>query len=107
FFLWAGLVLASGAISATLRAAESPDYDQSKVPLEVNSSDPKLAKIVLIAGKVSSKTGAHEYFAGCAMLMKCLQENPGVFPVMARDGWPKNEKILEHAKTIVYYGDGG
>jgi type 1 glutamine amidotransferase len=89
-------------------AADSIDpYDQSKVPLEADSSDPKLAKIVLIAGKVSSKAGQHEYFAGCAMMMNWLKQNPGVFPVMARDGWPKNERIFEHAKSVVYYGDGG
>jgi type 1 glutamine amidotransferase len=39
--------------------------------------------------------------------MKLLQQTPGVFPVMARDGWPKNPKTFEGAKTVVFYMDGG
>jgi len=49
---------------------------------------------------------AHEYFAGCALLMDWLKQQPGVWPVMAR-GWPVNEQLFEGAKSIVYYGDGG
>jgi hypothetical protein len=90
-----------------LPAADADRYDQSKVPLEVDSTDKSKAKIVLLAGSVSNKTGQHEYFAGCALLMKWLQQVPGVHPVMAREGWPKNEKIFDGAKTIVLYMDGG
>lgn len=82
-------------------------YDQSGVPLEVDTSDPALAKVVLIAGTPSSKPGGHEYFAGCALFMDWLRQTPGVFPVMARDGWPKNEQIFRHAKAVVFYMDGG
>ena len=39
--------------------------------------------------------------------MKMLQQTPGVFPVMARDGWPKNPKTFEDAKAVVFYMDGG
>ena len=81
--------------------------EQQQVPLEVESPDPKLAKIVLIAGSVSSKPGGHEYFAGCALLMNCLKATPGVWPVMAAEGWPKNEAILDGAKAVVCYMDGG
>jgi len=91
-------------LSATVRAADP--HDQSRVPLEVDSSDPRLAKIVLLAGGPSSKPMAHEYFAGCALLMDWLKQQPGVWPVMARD-WPKNERVLEGARCIVYFGDGG
>src|SRR5215213_6709873 len=80
------------------KSAHDP-YDQSKVPLEVDSPDPKLAKIVLIAGRQSHGPGEHEFFAGTAILMKCLGQNPGVWPVMARDGWPKNEGIFKDAKS--------
>jgi hypothetical protein len=89
-----------------LRADVDP-YDQSKVPLEVDTKDPKLTKIVLLAGSVSNKSGQHEYFAGCALFMDWLKQTPGVFPVMAREGWPKNEKIFEGAKSVVLYMDGG
>src|SRR5262249_3177844 len=36
-----------------------------------------------------------------------LAQTPNVAPVMARDGWPKNEKIFENAKAVVFYMDGG
>jgi type 1 glutamine amidotransferase len=81
-------------------------YDQSKVPLEVDSPDPSLAKIVLVAGKQSHGPGDHEFFAGTAILMKCLKENPGVWAVMARDGWPKNEGLFKGARSLVFYMDG-
>jgi hypothetical protein len=88
-------------------APEVDPYDQSKVPLEVDSPDPGLAKIVLIAGSKSHGPGDHEHFAGMAILMAMLKQTPGVWPVMARDGWPKNEKIFDGARAIVFYCDGG
>ncbi|MGB8168383.1 MAG: ThuA domain-containing protein [Chthoniobacteraceae bacterium] len=81
--------------------------EQQLVPLEVDSPDPKLAKIVLIAGSVSSKRGGHEYFAGCTILMNCLKATAGVWPVLAAEGWPKNEAIFDGAKAVVCYQDGG
>src|SRR4051794_33995328 len=90
-----------------LPAAEDDPYDQSGVPLEVQPKDPSLHKVVLVAGRPSHGPGDHEFFAGCAVLMKLLKQTPGVFPVMARDGWPKNPKTFEGAKTVVFYMDGG
>src|SRR4029453_7804658 len=90
-----------------VRAADPDPFDQSGVPLEVQPDDPKLAKIVLVAGKVSHGPGDHEFFAGCAILMKLLKQTPNVFPVMARDGWPKNPKTFEGAKSVVFFMDGG
>jgi type 1 glutamine amidotransferase len=88
-------------------AADVDPFDQSGVPLEVEPKDPKATKIVLVAGRQSHGPGDHEFFAGCAILMKMLQQTPGIAPVMARDGWPKNEKIFEGAKSVVFYMDGG
>jgi type 1 glutamine amidotransferase len=91
-----------------LLSAEVDPYDQSGVPLEKQPSDAaKVTKIVLVAGRQSHGPGEHEFFAGCALLMKLLQETPGVFPVMARDGWPKNPKTFEGAKSVVFFMDGG
>ncbi len=98
--------LAAAAILA-LFAQDIDPYDQSQVPLEVEPSDPGPAKIVLVAGKASHGPGHHEYFAGLALLMKVLRQTPGAFPVLARDGWPKNEKIFEGARAIVFFADGG
>jgi type 1 glutamine amidotransferase len=88
-------------------AAELDPYDQSGVPLEKQLTDKDLKKIVLVAGRQSHGMGEHEFFAGCAILMKLLQQTKGVYPVMARDGWPKNPKTFEGAKAVVFYMDGG
>jgi len=90
-----------------VRAADPDPFDQSGVPLEKQPTDPKLTKIVLVAGRTSHGPGDHEFFAGSAILMKMLQQTPGVFPVMAREGWPKNPKTFEGAKAVVFYMDGG
>jgi len=91
--------------AASLMAADP--YDQSGVPIEVDTDDRSLAKIVLIAGQPSSKPLGHEYFAGCALFMDWLKQTPGVHPVMARDGWPQDESIFENASSVVFYMDGG
>jgi type 1 glutamine amidotransferase len=92
-------------ICALLLAAVDP-YDQSKVPIEVDTHDPKLAKIVLVAGTPSHPPGAHEYLATQAVLKGLLEQNPGVFVTIVRDSWPKNPKIFDGARTIVWYTDG-
>lgn len=94
------------ALFACTSLFAAPSYDQSRVPLEVDAPKPGMTKIVILAGGPSSKAMAHEYFAGCALLMDWLKQQPGVWPVMARD-WPKNERVLEGAKCVVYFGDGG
>jgi len=94
-------------LALSLCARADLTEEQRRVPLEVDSPDPKLAKVVLIAGSVSNRPGQHEYFAGCAMMMDWLKQTPGVWPVMAAEGWPKNEAILDGAKAIVVYADGG
>ena len=89
-------------------AADGGDpFDQSGVPLEKQPTDPKLAKIVLVAGHASHGSGEHEFFAGCSVLMKLLEQTPGVYPVMVRDGWPKKPETFENAKTVVFFMDGG
>jgi len=90
-------------------AADEPKFDpfdQSDIPLEQASPDAKLAKIVLVAGKQSHGPGDHEFFAGAAILWKMLKQTPGVFPVMVRDGWPKDERVFDGAKCVVFYLDG-
>jgi hypothetical protein len=93
-------------LALPLGISAAPSYDQSRVPLEVDAPRPGLAKIVLLAGGPSSKAMAHEYFAGSALLLDWLKQQPGVWPVLAR-GWPTNERVLEGARCLVYFGDGG
>lgn len=85
----------------------APAQERAEVPLEVEPTDPSAVKIVLLAGSFSKGGGEHEYFAGSALLMKLLRQTTGVFPVLAAGGWPKNERIFEGAKGVVFYMDGG
>jgi type 1 glutamine amidotransferase len=102
------VVVAAGLASGFGRPSPAAEgSDQSTVPIEVQPTDPNLSKIVLVAGHPSHGPGEHEFFAGCALLMKLLQETPGVFPVMARDGWPRDPKTFENAKSVVFFMDGG
>jgi hypothetical protein len=101
-----GLLLA-GSLAPMLQCRAELTEEQRKIPLEADSPDPKLAKIVLLAGSVSNKAGQHEYFAGCALLAEWLRQTPGVWPVLVAEGWPKNEALLNGAKAVVVYADGG
>ncbi len=94
------------AILSSFARAELTD-EQKRVPLEADTTDPKLAKIVILAGSVSSKPGGHEYFAGCTILANALKQTTGVWPVMAAEGWPKDERIFDNARAVVVYTDGG
>ena len=93
----------------TSRAADPDPFDQSGVPIEELPTDPKLAKVVLIAGPAATKlkSGEHEYFAACALLARMLRQTPGVFPVIARDGWPKKPETLAGARAVVLFVEGG
>src|SRR5262249_17831317 len=106
--------LAGGALApltlawlTALAVAAADPYAQAGCPLEVQPEGPTLTKIVLVAGRASHGPGDHEFFAGCALLMNLLRQTPGVFPVMARDGWPKDPRTFEGAKAVVFYMDGG
>ena len=97
----------AGATPEQIQELGFDPYDQSKVPLEVEPpADFKGKKIVLVAGSKSHGPGDHEFFAGTAILMNLLKQTPGVWPVMARDGWPKNEKIFDGAAAVLFYMDG-
>ena len=91
---------------ALLLALLATPQDRSEIPLEVEPTDASATKIVLIAGGFSKGKGEHEYFAGSVLLSKLLKQTTGVATVLVAEGWPKNEKILEGAKTIVFYMDG-
>lgn len=64
-------------------------------------------KIVLIAGVPSHPPGAHEFNAGTKLLVKCLEEIPGIDPVFVAGGWPKDESVFQGAKSVVFFMDGG
>lgn len=98
-------LLCSALLTQPLLAELTPEQQQA--PLEALPQDAKLAKIVLMAGSPSNKPGQHEYFAGCALLMEWLKAVPGVAPVLVADGWPKNEAVLDGARAVLLFMDGG
>jgi len=66
------------------------------------------ATIVFLAGKPSHGPGMHDHPAGCTYLAYCLNKTvPGVHAVVCAEGWPTNESILEKARAVVVYCDGG
>jgi type 1 glutamine amidotransferase len=65
------------------------------------------AKIVLVAGNPSHGPGDHEFNAGCLLLEKCLDAQPGVEAVVVKGGWPEDESVFEGAKAVMFYMDGG
>src|SRR4051794_32744661 len=95
------LLVFSLCLAICLPLAAADPFDQSDVPVEVDTSDLKLAKIILVAGPPSHNTGEHETFADCAVLRNLLLQTPGVFPVIVRES-PKNPGILAHARAIVF-----
>jgi type 1 glutamine amidotransferase len=64
-------------------------------------------KIILIAGSPSHGPGEHEHRAGCLLLKKCLDQNPGFVSEVHSNGWPKDEKVFEGAHAVIFYADGG
>ncbi len=78
-------------------------------PLLMSEKKKEDAKhIVFIAGNRSHGPGEHEFYAGCTLLAKALNEQSGlnVKATVLRANWPKEHKpILESADTIVIYAD--
>lgn len=100
------LGLLIGAWPGSLWSQDAAAKIDSELSVEVLPTDPKLAKIVLIAGSNFFKPGEHEYVAGCAVLRDLLRQTPEVFPVLALD-WPKKPETLVGAKAVVCLFDGG
>ncbi len=94
------------AVLFTLLAIAPLHAEDEVVPLEVDSPDPKLAKIVLLAGEQAGNI-LHQYWAGTVLISKLLKETPGVHVTVVRYGWPKNPEIFNNAKAIVLYMEGG
>lgn len=87
--------------SRTTSAADAPPA------LEVQPTDPSLAKIVLIAGSSAGHGwGEHAHLPGCLLFAKMLKQAPGVFPVVVDGGWPTNPETLKNARAVVFYMDG-
>jgi hypothetical protein len=91
---------------AVLLLGSTARTTEPKLAIEEQPPDPKLTKIVLVAGSNTFKPGEHEYVAGCAVLRDLLRQTPGVFPVLALD-WPTKPETFAGAKAVVFFADGG
>lgn len=80
-----------------------------KISREAASADaPTTKKVIFVAGKKSHGYGAHEHYAGCALLARSLQDAlPNFETEVIRDGWPRDESRLKGADCVVMYADGG
>jgi len=82
----------------------------TSVPLaRVHAADAKPKKVVLIAGTKSHGPGHHEYEQGARLLAYCLEHSPNgpkLNVEVHTDGWPKDEKTLDDADTILLFCDG-
>jgi type 1 glutamine amidotransferase len=66
-------------------------------------------KVVLIAGKKSHGPGVHEYEKSVRLLKVLLDTSLNLSGIKAEyhlDGWPKDEKTLDDADTIMTISDG-
>ncbi len=65
-------------------------------------------KIAFIAGKMSHGYGAHEHYAGCALLARHLEQAvPNVECTVFKHAWPDDPSALDGFDCIVIYADGG
>ena len=69
---------------------------------------PAPKKVAFIAGKPSHGFGSHEHKAGCMLLADALiAANLNINASVYTDGWPKDDRVLDYADSIVIYCDGG
>jgi hypothetical protein len=91
---------------ALLLAASPALAADPPIPVEVPPTDPKAAKVVLVAGSNYFKPGEHDYVAGCRVLADLLRQTDRVAPVFALD-WPKKPETFAGARAVVFVLDGG
>lgn len=64
-------------------------------------------RVVFLAGGRSHGPGEHEFYAGCQLLARALNEQSGLdVQATVIKGWPEDDTVLDGAKTIVIYADG-
>lgn len=74
--------------------------------LEEDTRDPKLAKIVLVAGLQAGNI-QHQYWAGSVAIARLLRQTPGLHVSLVRGGWPKDPALFDNARAIVLFMEGG
>jgi putative heme-binding domain-containing protein len=79
------------------------------VASSVRAADSPPKTILLIAGTKSHGPGEHEYEKGARLLAHCINTAPnlkGFKAEVVTDGWPRDEKVFDHAATVLLFSDG-
>jgi len=65
-------------------------------------------KILLLAGRASHGTGAHEFRAGCRLLKRCLDAScPDLVSAVHENGWPTDPTAFDNVDAVFMFADGG
>ncbi len=93
-------VLAFPALLLCLGLSACPTQAQDKAAQD---------RIVFLAGKPSHGYGSHEHLAGCRILADTIERGSSgkVKCDVYSGGWPESDAVLDGAKTVVMYCDGG
>jgi len=98
------MVVALAGLCAAGSFARAADDDAA--PAAAGAGGKK--KIVFLVGGPSHGFGAHDHRAGCMLLAKRVSENvPNTETVVVKEGWPKDESVLDGAAAVIMYCDGG
>ena len=89
-------------ITCTSLAAQSGETAQNVAPAKAENK-----RIVLVAGRPSHASGAHEHNAGVRLFENCLQHVEGIEVVSYYGGWPEKADAFDGADGILLYMDGG
>lgn len=74
------------------------------LPFVVQAKGP--TKILLLAGPRSHASGDHEFYAGCMVLAKALNEQSGLdVEATVIKGWPEDESVFENVDGVIIYSD--
>ena len=67
------------------------------------------SKVVLVAGKDSHGTNAHNWGEGLDLLSNALTKESwlNIETAIHKGGWPTNPSIFKNADTVVILSDGG
>jgi len=61
-------------------------------------------RILVVPTALDHPWNSHMYDHECKLLVRCLNQNPGVEAFLSPDlDWPKDPKVLEGVGSIVFY----
>lgn len=67
----------------------------------------KKTSILFLAGPRSHASGDHEFYAGCMLLAKALNEQSGLdVEAQVIKGWPEDESVFDGVDAVIIYSDG-